>query len=115
MKQHDIPKCLHDIRTSIDAIEEYLTEFMGERRDFNIYVQNRILRSAVERELSIIGEAANRIHQVDPEYPMLHNRKIIALRNRVVHAYDGLDNETIWGVIINHLPPLKADVDRLLG
>ncbi|MDR1756917.1 MAG: DUF86 domain-containing protein [Culturomica sp.] len=110
-QQHNILKCLVDIRTSIDAIEEYL----GLHRDFNIYLKNRMLRSAIERELSIIGEAMNRINQLDPHYPILNTRKIIALRNRVVHAYDGLDNETIWSVLVNHLPKLKEDVAKLLG
>jgi uncharacterized protein with HEPN domain len=114
MKQHDIPKCLTDILTSIDSIAEYLSEFMGERRDFSIYMQSKLLRSAVERELSIIGEATNRIYRVDPEYPILHNRKIIALRNRVIHAYDALDDTRIWVIVTKHLPVLRAEVEKLL-
>ena len=49
-----IQKYLYDIRQSISSIEEYL----GEKRDFFAYEQNKLLRRAVERELEIIGEAA---------------------------------------------------------
>ncbi len=115
MKQHDIPKSLTDIITSIDSIEEYLSELMGGRRDFNLYMQKRYLRRAVERELGIIGEATNRIYRVDPEYPLLNNRQIIALRNRIVHAYDSLDDPAIWTIVTKHLPPLRAEVEKLLG
>jgi uncharacterized protein with HEPN domain len=114
-RQHEIPKSLTDILTSIDAIEEYLTRTMGKRRDFNVYMDDRMLRSAVERELGIIGEATGRIHSVDSEYPILHNRKIIALRNRVVHAYDALDDARVWAIVTKHLPALRLEVERLLA
>jgi uncharacterized protein with HEPN domain len=37
------------------------------------------------------------------------------IHNRVIHAYDNVDNETVWGIVINHLPKLKEDVNKLLG
>jgi uncharacterized protein with HEPN domain len=86
---------------------------MGERRDFNVYMGDRMLRNAVERELGIIGEATGRIHGVDPVCPILHDRKIIALRNRVVHACDALDDARVRAIITRHLPPLKAEVEKL--
>ena len=115
MKQHDIPKCLVDIRTSIDAIEEFLSEYMGERRDFNVYMQNSMLRSAVERKLEIIGEATKRILQTDPEFKLTNARKIVDLRNRVVHGYDSISHDAIWAIVVKHLSPLKAEVEKLLG
>jgi uncharacterized protein with HEPN domain len=114
-KLHSIPKSLGDILRSIDTIESYLKETMGGRRDFKIYMRNRMMRGAVERELGIIGEATNRIHQVDPQYPLLNARAIISLRNRIVHAYDNLDDITVWTIITKHLPKLKTEVEKLLG
>ncbi len=114
-RQHSIPQSLTDILESIDAIGEYLTRTMGERRDFNVYMQDKLLRRAVERELGIIGEATNRIYRADPEYPLLNNRQIIALRNRIVHAYDSLEAPAIWTIVTRHLPPLRAEVERLLA
>ncbi|MDR1756922.1 MAG: DUF86 domain-containing protein [Culturomica sp.] len=115
MERHDIPKCLVDIRTSINSIESYLTEQMGELRDFNLYKQKKSLRRSVERELEIIGEATNRILKTSPAFEISNARKIIDLRNWVIHAYDNVNDTVIWGIVTNHLPLLKAEVDRLLG
>lgn len=110
MLQLKIRKYLFDIQNSIDSINEYL----GVQRQFSVYVADKKLRRAVERELEIIGEAVSKILQLDPDTPIDNARKIIGLRNRVIHAYDNVNNETVWGVVINHLPILKGDVDRLL-
>ncbi len=42
-------------------------------------------------------------------------RGLVDLRNRVIHGYDSIDDETIWGIVIKHLPPLRAEVERLLA
>jgi uncharacterized protein with HEPN domain len=55
----EIKKFLFDIHESIDSIEKYL----GEQRDFKVYMANKMLRRAVEREFEIIGEAMNRIEK----------------------------------------------------
>ena len=57
----EIKKFLFDIKESIESIENYL----GEKRDFNIYIADKMLRRAVEREFEIIGEAMNRIEKID--------------------------------------------------
>lgn len=76
MRQHDIPQCLRDIVASIEIIEGYLTRILGERRDFNIYRQDMLLRNGVERQLEIMGEAMNRILKTDPAYEIANARKI---------------------------------------
>lgn len=108
--QHSVSKYLFDIQTSIDSIEEYL----GTQRSFSAYLADKKLRRAVERELEIIGEAVGKILQLEPDTPIDNARKIIGLRNRVIHAYDNVDNETVWGVIVNHLPILRRDVEKFL-
>ena len=52
--------------------------------------------------------------QLNPDIAISSARKIVSLRNRVIHSYDNVDNETVWGIIIKHLPKLKEDVDKLL-
>jgi len=106
----NIQKFLFDIRTSIDSINDYL----GEERRFDVYEANKQLRRSVERELEIIGEAVGRILQLDPDINISNARKIVSLRNRVIHAYDNVNNETVWGIVINHLPNLREEVDKLL-
>ncbi len=115
MEQHDIPKCLVDILTSIESIEGYLAKSMGDRRDFTIYKQDKLLRRGVERELEIIGEATNRILKTTPAIEIGSARKIVDLRNWVIHAYDSVNDTVIWGIVTKHLPPLRAEVEKLLG
>jgi len=59
--QRKVLKCLFDIQESINSIEDYL----GEKRNFEEYISNKLLRRAVERELEIIGEAMNRISKLE--------------------------------------------------
>jgi len=102
---------LLDISTSIDSIHEYL----GDKQNFNAYESNKQLRRAVERELEIIGEATNRIIKINPKVDISNARRIVSLRNWVIHAYDNVDNVIIWGIIDKNLPLLKAQVTELLN
>lgn len=106
----EVKKLLHDIRESILSVEEYLNG----TGDIRSYKANKMLRRAVEREIEIIGEAMNRINKIDAELEISGKRQIIGMRNRVIHAYDSVDDEIIWGVIKRHLPGLKKEVISLL-
>ena len=108
--QLEIQKYLFDIQTSIDSINEYL----GDNRDFNEYLNNKLLRRGIERELEIIGEAANRLLKIDSTIKIDNVRKIVDLRNWVIHGYDKIDDVIIWGIISKQLPLLKNQVDALL-
>ncbi len=108
--QRDIKMYLLDISNSIDSIYEYL----GTERNFQFYESNKLIRRAVERELEIIGEATNRIVQIEPEIDITNARRIVDLRNWVIHSYDNVDNIIIWGIINRDLPLLKNQVSRLL-
>lgn len=91
-----IQKWLLDIHKSILNIES----FMEGVTEFEEYSSNLMLRRAVERELKILGEAVNRILQKDPEFPISDARKIVNLRNYIIHQYDGVSNEIIWGMVM---------------
>ena len=73
-----------------------------------------MLRRAVEREFEIIGEAMNRIDKLDSDLSISGKRQISNMRNRVIHGYDRIDDEIIWGTIIRHLPVLKSEIEILL-
>ena len=73
-----------------------------------------MLRRAIEREFEIIGEAMNRIDKLDSTIKISGKFQIIGMRNRVIHSYDKVDDEIVWGTIIRHLPLLKAEVETLL-
>ena len=64
--------------------------------------------------MEIIGEAANKMLQIDPEIKIENARKIVDLRNWVIHGYDKVDDVIVWGILINHLPKLKEQVSTLL-
>jgi len=55
-----------------------------------------------------------RIEKLDSAISISGKRQIVSLRNRVIHGYDKIDNELIWGIIVRHLPSLKIEVDKLL-
>lgn len=108
--QLEIKKYLFDIKTSIDSINEYL----GVNRNFNEYKNNKLLRRAVERELEIVGVAAGKILKLDSTIQIENIRKIIDLRNWVIHGYDNVDDAILWGIILKHLPNLQEQVIKLL-
>jgi uncharacterized protein with HEPN domain len=106
-----IKKYLTDILVSIIAIDSYLQG----KRDFNFYLQNKIVRRSVEREIEIIGEAMNRLLKIHPNITITSATKIVDQRNLIIHAYDSINNEIIWNVVVKHLPRLKTEVEQLLS
>lgn len=87
---------------------------MGDKRDFNEYKSNKLLRRAIERELEIIGEATNRVLKLDDNIEISDARRIVDLRNWVIHGYDRVDDVIVWGIISRDVPKLKEQVDKLL-
>jgi uncharacterized protein with HEPN domain len=56
----------------------------------------------------------NRILKEDPGFHIENSKKIIGLRNQIIHGYDSVSDESIWGIITVHLPKLKMEIDSLL-
>jgi len=107
---NEIKKYLYDIQDSVSSIEN----FLGDTRDFNVYLSNKMLRRAIEREFEIIGEAMHRIDKQYPDFPISSKRQIINMRNRVIHGYDKIDDGIVWSTIVRHLPILKKEIMQLL-
>ena len=107
----NIKKYLEDIILSIEEIEAFLEQ---RPRQFQIFLEDTMFRRAIERDISIIGEAVTKILQLDSNIEISNARKIKGTRNYIVHSYDTLDEATIWGIVINHLPKLKLEVQALL-
>ena len=105
-------KCLYDIKI---AAEEIYSFFETESREFDNYKGNSLLKRAIERNLEIIGEAMNRIIKEDPDFNLENAKRIIGLRNQIIHGYDTVSDESIWGIITIHLPKLKTEVDSLIN
>jgi len=92
---------------------DLIREFTAETKDFNSYDKDRKTQSAVERQLAIIGEALNKLRRIESEVIIENDKQIIGFRNRLVHAYDSIDNSIIWAIINRHLENLKIEIERL--
>lgn len=106
-----IIKYLNDILHLIGNIEL----FMSTRpRQYAAFCSDICFKSAVQWEIAIIGEAMNRILKLCPDIPITSARRIVDTRNFLIHGYDSLREDLVWGIVIRHLPLLKAEVDKLL-
>lgn len=104
-------KYLYDVLTAIQQIEV----FLGEQRNFAVYQQDTMLRSAVERQLIIVGEAVNRMRQLEAPILLADSQAIVQFRNHITHEYDRIDDVNVWAILVKHLPKLKREVSGLLG
>ena len=69
-------------------------------------------KRAVERNIEIIGEAMNRILKHDGKIEISNSRKIVDVRNRIIHGYDSVSDDVIWGIVIKNLPVLQKEVEQ---
>jgi uncharacterized protein with HEPN domain len=103
-------KYLFDIKKSIESVHLHLQGI----QDFERFSQNLTVKRAVERELEIIGEAMNRLLSLEANILISDTRKIVAMRNRIIHGYDSVDDTAVWNVIVRSLPVLKSEIEKLL-
>ncbi|AVR46028.1 hypothetical protein C7S20_12615 [Christiangramia fulva] len=102
-------KYLSDILIAIDLIEN----FIADTPDFNLYQNDLKTQSAVERQLAIIGEALNKLKQIESNLSIQNDKQIIGFRNRLVHAYDSIDNAIVWVIVKRHLLEFKKEIQIL--
>ena len=88
---------LYDILSSINEIESY---FIETPKMFEIYQNDLRTKRAVERNIEIIGEAMSRILKENIDIKISNSRKIVDVRNRIIHGYDYITDDVIWGVLI---------------
>lgn len=84
-------KYLSDILMAIDLIEKFTVDITN----FKIYQNDLKTQSAVERQLGIIGEALNKLKKIEPDLEIENAKQIIGFRNRLIHAYDSIDNSIV--------------------
>jgi uncharacterized protein with HEPN domain len=108
----EIKAWLYDILSSIMEIDSFFTDIP---KEYNSYRNDIRTRRAVERNIEIIGEALSRIMAKDPTIEITNARKIVDTRNRIIHGYDSVSDEIVWGIVINHLPILQKEAQDLSG
>src|ERR1041384_1575805 len=105
-------KLLFDIKSASERIGRFTVG-----KTYDDYVKDELLRSGVERQFEIIGEAMTRLIKRDPEIAgkISAYKKIAGFRNVLIHGYDAIDDVTSWGIITQKFPVLLREVDALLG
>jgi uncharacterized protein with HEPN domain len=110
--QRDARAYLQDVAEACAAILSALSGV-----DFDEYLATRFLRSAVEREFTIIGEAAVRLSRLDPALfaRITNGRRIVDFRNQLTHEYQRVDDRIVWLVARDDVPVLRAECEALLA
>ncbi|MCB0487973.1 MAG: HepT-like ribonuclease domain-containing protein [Cyclobacteriaceae bacterium] len=108
----------NEVKTWLRDIEQAIGEinsFMPDEKNFKNFQKDIKTKRAVERNIEIIGEAMSRILKADPNIKISHTRKIVDTRNRIIHGYDSVSEDILWGIIMRNLPDLEKEVKELLS
>ena len=98
----------HGIKSLYAFGSSVTDQFNPQRSDIDLLVEMEDM-DPLEK-----GEALNQ-YDKQPERISLNNtRQIVGFRNRIIHAYDSLDDTLVWAIVVNHLPALKSEVKTLL-
>ena len=104
-------KYLFDIERAAGLVRDFT-----QGKTFAEFGSDLMLRSAVERQFEIIGEALNQLLKIDAETAgqITDYRHIIAFRNILIHGYAQIDHRLVWGVVESNIPILISEVRALL-
>jgi uncharacterized protein with HEPN domain len=108
---HDPRAWLYDVCVAIDHISSFISG-----RSYDDYLQDTMFRSAVERQLEIVGEALTHFARENPEasgrIPDL--RSAVGMRNVIIHGYRTIDPQVVWRAVHRSLPRLHAQIRAAL-
>lgn len=102
---------LYDMRQAAGNVLDFVAG-----RTVEDYESDLMLRSAVERQLFILGEALTQLRQAEPDLAdgIRDARAIIGFRNLLAHAYSAIDARRVWDIVENSLPDTLAVIEALL-
>jgi len=111
LRRPETLKYLFDIQEACPLLDQFTSG-----KSLADYEADALLRSAVERQFEIIGEALRLAILEEPDLAGLisHSSRIIAFRNRLIHGYAGVLSDVVWGILETNLPTLRSEVARLL-
>ncbi len=103
---------LLDIVEACVAIENALSGL-----ELDAYLANRLVRSAVEREFILIGEAVASLVRLDPGIAerISHSRRIINFRNHLAHDYAAINDTVVWAIASGEAPILREECQAILA
>lgn len=110
--KREVLKYLFDIAQACDLLEQFTAG-----KTVSDYSSDPLLRSGVERQFEIIGEALRQALSLDSALAtrITDTERIVAFRNRLIHGYASVSNEVVWGVVEKDLPVLTQEVKALLA
>jgi uncharacterized protein with HEPN domain len=110
--QPEAKKYLYDVLKACEAILDFTRD-----KGFEDYDRDLMLRSAVERQFMIVGEALNKAQKLDDDVRehIKALQDIVSLRNVIAHGYAVVENVTIWGILQADVPDLYQQVKALLS
>jgi uncharacterized protein with HEPN domain len=111
MSSDELKRYLEDVAHSITMIEQFTANI----NSFKLYQENAMLKSAVQWQLSVIGEALNNALKLNPDLIITNARKVVDMRNKLIHGYDEVEDNVVWNVLIKYLPLLKEEVAKLIS
>lgn len=103
---------IYDVYNAINEVDSYFEDYPMR---YDVFEKDYLRRSAVERKTEIMGEAINRILKIQPDFPLPNARAIVDTRNRIIHGYDSVKPEFLWGLVIRHIPNLKKDIEKIIS
>ncbi|HZD18508.1 MAG TPA: DUF86 domain-containing protein [Actinomycetota bacterium] len=111
MRPPEVLANLFDVARACELLERFTRG-----KSFEEYAADPLLRSAVERQFEIVGEALRRALERDPSLrrEVTDAARIVAFRNRLIHGYASVSAEVVWGVLEGNLPTFHREVRALL-
>ena len=101
---------IQDIFDSIKEVEMFIKGF-----DYDAFEKDRKTVNAVVRSLEVIGEAVKKVPEgVKNQYSEIPWKNMSGMRDKLIHEYFGVDEEIVWNVASEELPPLKSSFQRIL-
>ena len=111
MKDKDIRDYLNDIFDAAAKIQEFTQGIIS----YDEFIKNDMLLSAVIRKFEIIGEAIKKVPvSIREKYNNIPWKNIAGSRDRLIHNYDDIDYEILWDTVINDIPQLKSDIEKII-
>ena len=100
---------LKDMREFCDRIISFMEGVSREQ-----FEQHGLVYDGVIRNIELLGEAARQIpEEVRAKGPGIDWARIVALRNLLIHAYFGIDDDIVWDVVVNKIPSLKKALEQM--
>jgi uncharacterized protein with HEPN domain len=97
----------------LDMARKAVAKTEGVNRD--VYERDENLRLALTHLVQVIGEAARRVsREFCDEHPEIPWQEIVGMRHKVVHDYLGVDEDIVWQVVTEDLPPMIASLEAIL-